>query len=161
MVLLKDKIADVETSYVRDNFQVFDDLFFTPGEKRIPLVKKILGRKIENKQVIVSDFGIGGKVLRSGNLIVATDDLRNLPEADLLRRWGYEIEFLPIPSSKEQTILSERMDYNRHIDNEVNFVATNYGYVFVVNEEYYERYKDVVDALAKKTCRNSKGHPGS
>lgn len=150
VVLLKDKIADVETGYVRDKFQVFDDLVFTPGERGIPLVKKILGRKIRNKQVIVSDFGIGGKVLRSGNLIVATDDLRNLPEVNLLRSRGYEIEFLPIPSSKEQTILSERMDYNRHIDSEVNFVATNNGYVFVVNEEYYERYKDDVEALAKR-----------
>lgn len=134
--------------YVRDSFQVFSDLVFAFGARNAKFAKKAL-EKISGKKVLVtlSELGVGGKVIRSGNLVLVPDELKDLSELELLKQRGYQVDFLPMPlKSEASTGLSRRMWFSRHLDMEINVASLN-GYLFVVNLEYYRAYKKRVDDL--------------
>ncbi|MFZ6034896.1 MAG: hypothetical protein ACOYUB_01980 [Patescibacteria group bacterium] len=105
---------------------------------------------MNNYNIFESPLGIGGNVLRSGKLIVLPDSYRNLEHVNLLLERGYSVDFLPIPSDDEKSFLSMRMGMNHHLDTEINFVRNGNGFVFLVNNDYYERFKNEVDLLAAK-----------
>jgi hypothetical protein len=147
---LNEVVAGIEMRYIRDSFQVFDNLIFTPGKNGIPMVRELLGDKKGEKEINISNFGIGGNILRSGKLIVAKESLRNSEWVGTLEAMGYAVEFLPVPPLEEHTDLSRRMGFNEHIDTEVNFVQSEKGYVFIVNNDYYQQYAADIDGLVEK-----------
>lgn len=143
-------VAGIEMHYIRDSFQVFDNLIFTPGKNGIPVVRELLGDKKGEKEINISNFGIGGNILRSGKLIVAKESLRNSEWVETLEAKGYIVDFLPVPPLEEHTDLSRRMGFNGHIDTEVNFVQSEKGYTFIVNNDYYQQYPTEIDGLVEK-----------
>ena len=147
---LNEVVAGIEMRYIRDSFQAFDNLIFTPEKNGVLVVGELLKDVKGEKEVIVSDFGIGGNVLRSGKLIVTKESSRNSEWVGTLEAMGYAVDFLPVPPLEEHTDLSRRMGFNGHIDTEVNFVQTEKGYMFIVNNDYYQRYAAEVDILVKK-----------
>lgn len=89
-------------------------------------------------------------MLRSGNLIIATDPMRNLPEVELLHNKGYIVDFLPIPDIYDSSNLGRRMWHSQHIDTELNIIKIKDGFLFVVNNDYYQAFNQQVDRLVSQ-----------
>jgi hypothetical protein len=150
VTLLPDARHEPAFRYPRDIFQIYRGLICTPAQQGIYIVQTLIGRIYPDVPIRVSRYGIGGSVLRSGNLIIATEQMKHLEETDILRSIGYEIDFLPVPRPDDITSLSRRMGFNNHLDNEANVVLSNGTYVFTVNAEYYRTYTREVEVLVRR-----------
>jgi hypothetical protein len=139
-----------KSMYIRDYFQVFGDIVFTTPETDFSKTAGLLGLDPKGKQIISSELGVGGKIIRSGKLVLVPEELNNSEHLDLLRDNGFIVDFLPIPANEEKNLLAMRMGFNKHIDTEINIVKHEDGFVFVVNDDYYQRFKNEVDILAQK-----------
>jgi len=144
---LPGSIYGAEIGYVRDMFQVFDDLVLVSEAGEVSSVKKILGREAP---VVLSELGIGGNVVRSEKLLIIPEELREEPVLPLLMDRGYLIDFLPIPNPPYKDELASRMGFSRHLDMEINVVKNKDGWVFVVNDDYFRKYKQRIAELLEK-----------
>jgi len=132
--------------YIRDVFQVFEDLIFAPNEDAAIVAKELLQAR---PPIHISEFGIGGLVLRSEKLILVPDDLREEVETiSKLQERGFCIDFLPVPPlTQDSGILVRRMNFSKHLDMEINIVYSQGRLVVVANEDYYKERKDRVDKI--------------
>lgn len=150
VIILPDAQSEHSFMYPRDMFQVYRGLICTPVQRGIYIVQTLLGRPYSNTPIAISKYGIGGFVLRSGNLLIVPDEMKPLDETRILRSHGYDIGFLPVPHPREKTALSDRMCFNNHLDSEVNIVSCDGTFVFVVNIEYYRTYPKRIESLLRQ-----------
>lgn len=143
------------TIWPRDVFQVYGTLVIsTPGyERKTKEILSKLGIPVERLEVLSSDLGQGGYVVRDKDLLVLSSRVsqdQNIP--NIINR-GYQIYFLPVPEKNDKgTDIGRRMSLNYHIDTEFNLVLSRGGTPLIcVNEAYYSSFREHVDSLVEAT----------
>ena len=128
----------------RDLLQKFkDQIFAAEGHKK--MAYEVLWRLGVNAEYIRSDeyLGVGGHVIRSGNIIVIPDYFRHTNVSKTFEELGYEVYFLPV-----RDYLDGDME---HLDLAFNLTSTQGGNLLAtVDTEFQECCREEVESLVKR-----------
>lgn len=131
----------------RDYFQVFGGIVFaSPGYKKATAnILRRLGAAVKSRDIITSQFGQGGYVIRAGNQLIVSDRVREPENEALLREMGYKVHYFPTLKSNKDLgradPLSPMIATDGHIDPFVNIALTKSGELaMAVYECYHKRF---------------------
>jgi len=85
--------------YIRDAFQVFDDLVIASSQEAIAVTRELIQAEIP---IHLSKLGIGGCVLRSGRLILIPDSFKEEETIPELKKEDFKLIFFLSLSLKPQ-----------------------------------------------------------
>ncbi|GEM_PF-6636606 len=99
----------------------------------------------------LSDLGMGGYVVRDGNVLVVSGVAKQDSYFLQLEHEGYKVFRLPVPGEGKGTPDLESRMINNHIDTEFNLVFSPDGNALIcVNQAYYAAFHEEVDGLVKE-----------
>lgn len=139
----EDRTESWGSYWTRDLFQKFkDQIFISRGH--VPIANEVFSKLgITSESMYVDMYlGVGGYVVRTGDILVLPDYFKSSEMAKELKNLGYEVFFLPVLDTLDRDM--------EHLDLTFNMTSTPGGNLLaIVDGNYYRCCHEEVDNLAK------------